>query len=180
TSHLIRGYPGRIPTGRLIAFLRVCDRQSCNVSTWSDEARDGWINRRAARREQANRPDSDLRVLREESLERERTEIHETLEDLTRKSAWELQKRPTRTYPAPFAGKLFLPLRYQDDDRKQSIKFAEGDDLNFLVYRFYDAKPDSGFQGTNYVTEDGITSKRHEYLGPTPHVAGYQLEDGPH
>ncbi len=40
------------------------------------------------------------------------------------------------------------------------IKFAEGDDLNFLVYRFYDAKPDSGFQGTNYVTEDGITSKR--------------------
>lgn len=80
------------------------------------------------------------------------------------------------------------------------LKYKQGEDLNVLVYRFYDAPPDPGFAGPNYVTPDNTypkrcvhiqptyhsrllramppTPSRNEYLGPAPHVTGYRFDAG--
>ena len=41
------------------------------------------------------------------------------------------------------------------------VRFRQGDDLNMLVYRFYDEKPDPGFKGDNFVSTASISPKRY-------------------
>ncbi|EIW57275.1 uncharacterized protein TRAVEDRAFT_125185 [Trametes versicolor FP-101664 SS1] len=144
---------------------------------WTDAKRDEWIGRRLARRKRVAKPGSDPEHPRERSLEAERVEVESNVFSvITETLAWELQKYPTSPYPAPFSGKLFLPLRYQGDDYARTLKYKQGEDLNVLVYRFYDAPPDPGFAGPNYVTPDNTYPKRNEYLGPAPHVTGYRFD----
>ncbi|KAI8986636.1 hypothetical protein BD414DRAFT_378495, partial [Trametes punicea] len=145
---------------------------------WTDSSREAWINRRREYCERRQRPDP--LVLRGRSLEREREFIEKNLLKYVEVYAWEMDKHPLNQHPAPFAGKLFLPLQYMHDDKEQVIHFHEGEDLNFLVYRFYDSPPADGFQGLNFITGDynvGVPRRRHRYLGPQPYVAGYRFND---
>ncbi|OJT05521.1 hypothetical protein TRAPUB_455 [Trametes pubescens] len=78
------------------------------------------------------------------------------------------------------------------------LKFKQGEDLNLLVHRFYDAPPDPEFTSPNYVTPGNsypkrcvhvrptshthgamlslLSNSRNEYLGPAPHVTGYRFD----
>ncbi|KAI1784639.1 hypothetical protein LXA43DRAFT_901252 [Ganoderma leucocontextum] len=144
---------------------------------WVDQQRDEWIERRTTLREQQKR--KNPRSPSTESLERERNNVREAAREIIEKTvSWELQKYPLEQYPAPFAGRLYLPLRHMDDDDHAHIaKFKKGEDLNFLVHHFYDQRPDRGFEGVNFVSPVGIASKRHEFLGPSPFVSGYQFDE---
>ncbi|KAJ3540932.1 hypothetical protein NM688_g6158 [Phlebia brevispora] len=142
---------------------------------WTERARNEWIARRTERRKQQGRPNPHSP--RDSSLESERKGVRDSLKDIMAKSAaWELQKHPLAQYPAPFSGKLYLPLRHADDDRIRTIKFKAGEDLNLLVYCFYNAETDSNFSGVNFVSADKVVTKRHEYLGPAPYVSGYRFD----
>ncbi|THH31287.1 hypothetical protein EUX98_g2901 [Antrodiella citrinella] len=55
------------------------------------------------------------------------------------------------------------------------IKFQEGDDLNHIVFEFYNELAPAGYLGPNYVNQDALAPKRHEYLGPAPHVVDYEF-----
>ncbi|KAI0368794.1 hypothetical protein BV20DRAFT_998165 [Pilatotrama ljubarskyi] len=148
---------------------------------WNDQEREAWIARRTERRKRLAPPPAakgprDPQHPRKDSLDEERGELLKNLFQVTTRTlAWELQKHPSEPYPAPLSGKLMLPLTYQGDDHARTIKFKEGDDLNLLVYNFYSEPPDAGFEGLNYVTPNSFIPKRHEYLGPAPHVTGYRF-----
>ena len=95
----------------------------------------------------------------------------------------QLQKYSLEQYPAPFSGRLYLPLRHMDEDDRahivrssftqascfsrnrmtlvSQIKFKTGEDLNFLVYHFYNQQPDPDFKGVNFVSSNGIALKRY-------------------
>ncbi|KAI0635612.1 hypothetical protein C8Q77DRAFT_1098504 [Trametes polyzona] len=146
---------------------------------WTDTKRDEWIARRDEHRKKHPPPpgtgQSELDAAEKAAL------LQGVFEVYTKTYAWELQKHPTELYPAPFAGKLYLPLKYMGSDRAHAIKFAEGEDLNFLVYNFYDAPPDPGFEAPMYVTADAsgrgnLLPKRHQFLGPAPRVTGYRFD----
>ncbi|KAF7797948.1 hypothetical protein EIP86_009155 [Pleurotus ostreatoroseus] len=144
---------------------------------WTDQSREEWVGRRADRRKQKGR--SNPARLRPQSLELEKENVREALIDAMKMTrAWEIQKYPLIQYLAPFSGKLFVPLRYYEDDHKHTIKFSKGQDMNVLLYSFYDSIPDPKFTGVNFVSSDGVVSpgKRHEYLGPAPCVAGYRFD----
>ncbi|KIJ42349.1 hypothetical protein M422DRAFT_254421, partial [Sphaerobolus stellatus SS14] len=50
------------------------------------------------------------------------------------------------------------------------------EDLNRLVYNwYYEEFEDDKARGVNFVTTDDVKPRRHEYLGPDPRVAGYEI-----
>ncbi|KAH9902737.1 hypothetical protein C8Q73DRAFT_661694 [Cubamyces lactineus] len=146
---------------------------------WTDQKREEWIARRVERRRKNVPPPRDLERPRASSLDAERAELLKNLHNVTTKTfAWELGKYPPEPYPAPFSGKLYLPICYMGDDYARTVKFTEGQDLNLLVYQFYNAPPDADYEGPNFVTtQDRLkVPKRHEHMGPAPHVTGYRFD----
>ncbi|TBU28320.1 hypothetical protein BD311DRAFT_722829 [Dichomitus squalens] len=143
---------------------------------WTDQTRDEWVARRTVSREQVKR--KNPRSPRTSSLETERRSVQEAVCNIIANTiSWDLQKYPVELYPAPFDGKIYLPLRHMDDeDHSHIAKFKKGENLNLLVYRFYNQRPDLGFEGVNFVSPVAIASTRHEFLGPAPFVAGYQFD----
>ncbi len=103
---------------------------------WTDEQRDEWVQRRTTLREQQER--NNPRSPSTDSLDRERHNVSSAVREIIENTvSWEvgfpkspcshspgltstgnpqLQKHPLEQYPAPFAGRLYLPLRYMDDD----------------------------------------------------------------
>ncbi|KAI0078285.1 hypothetical protein K474DRAFT_1771069 [Panus rudis PR-1116 ss-1] len=140
--------------------------------TWTDKTREEWIGRRTERRRQASRPNP--RSPRDDSLEREKGKVYDSLVKLiTRTSSWEVHKHPVRAYPAPFSGRLYVPLRYCENDEERTVQFNQGYDLTTLVYRFYNEKPDLSFIGDNYVATDGISPKRYIFSADTYFTLGH-------
>ncbi|KAI0663900.1 hypothetical protein C8Q70DRAFT_953537 [Cubamyces menziesii] len=144
---------------------------------WTDQKREEWLARRTERRRKNPSPSRDPERPRAGSLDAERTELLNNLHNVTTKTfAWELGKYPPEPYPAPFSGKLYLPICYMGDDYARTVKFTEGQDLNLLVYQFYNAPPDADYDGPNFVTPHKPALKRHEHMGPAPHVTGFRFD----
>jgi len=89
--------------------------------------------------------------------------------------------------PGPTKRTLSLPRAYRAKGRtdngpgvgSEHIDIWPGDDLNKVVWKWYSERVGedeaviySGLQ--NYVGR-GIIARRHEYLGPSPHVAGFSF-----
>ncbi|KAF8340514.1 uncharacterized protein EI90DRAFT_2073791 [Cantharellus anzutake] len=93
--------------------------------------------------------------------------------------AWALEKPPVRKFIAPVAGKLLLPRNLNSTSGHDIVRFNRGDDLSAITYRHYNTPIE--ISAVNYVQQvasDGsgaILPKRHEYLGPSPHVASYRI-----
>ncbi|PPQ85558.1 hypothetical protein CVT25_006728 [Psilocybe cyanescens] len=92
-------------------------------------------------------------------------------------SAWTVERYPLSVSSAPSSGVLELPRNYLSTSGCDRIKFGEGANLAVLTYQYYDENVDSkSYSGTNYLAADGaIHPKRHEYLGPSPKIAGFRL-----
>ncbi|KAH9832291.1 uncharacterized protein C8Q71DRAFT_840698 [Rhodofomes roseus] len=155
--------------------------------TWTEQSIREWIQRRDEYRERWRFP--SLAALRDSddpqdqrdyksalSLERS-TLLVRMHRYYTRNLAWSLEKHPIAAYPAPFSGDLFLPLSYRQFHGVRKIKIKKDDDLNYVLYGFYDERVPATYPGPNYVSSDGIIRRRHEYLGPKPFVAEYRFNE---
>ncbi|KAL6298548.1 hypothetical protein BKA93DRAFT_820336 [Sparassis latifolia] len=155
--------------------------------TWTADDIQEWAKRRDEYREKKNmRPLAALRFSTnpedlkayQSALDMEKTILVKRLEAYaTRTVAWDLGKHPLVQHYAPFSGVLFLPLNYRQSHGATKRRFSEGDDLNRIVYDFYNEQVPSSYAGVNYISQDGLRVRRHEYLGPMPYVVGYQFSE---
>ncbi|KAI0728262.1 hypothetical protein C8Q72DRAFT_780267, partial [Fomitopsis betulina] len=91
----------------------------------------------------------------------------------------QIEKPAMAAYPAPFLDTLSLPLncRQAHGDHKTNIR--KGDVLNFIVHNFYNECVPASYPGPNYVSSDGIISRRYEpvpWAGPNPFVTEYHSD----
>ncbi|ETW81197.1 hypothetical protein HETIRDRAFT_169954 [Heterobasidion irregulare TC 32-1] len=152
---------------------------------WTAQTINDWVARRDAYREQRKKPsmaalresaDVKDRQAYERELAIERKVLKERLDELSTAFAWVIDKPPLERYPAPFSGTLHLPTNlHQSTGHATKLKFSLGDDLNMLIFEFYDAKVPSDYKGTNFVSVEALSPRRHEYLGPAPKVVGFQF-----
>lgn len=162
----------------------------CNTSmkrNWAEEAAQTWIRLRdehLKQRQVTAMTVAELRASEDPAdkttlqgiLTKERSVLTDRVESFTKNTlAWQIQKHPPNTYLASASGVLHLPLNLREIHGTAQIKFEEGDNLNHLVYKFFDGQAPSSHPGPNYVTQDSLSPKRHEYLGPAPHVVDYQF-----
>jgi len=138
------------------------------------------VNRDKRRREQGLPPFHHLDPQEKKLvLEADRAELFKTTQLTQRLRAWPLERYPLSAYPAPCSGVLLLPRHYRSEFGCDQSKFREGDNLNLVTSRYYDERVDaSSYSGNNFVTEGAIQPRRHEYLGPSPKVAGYRFTQG--
>jgi len=86
--------------------------------------------------------------------------------------AWPLEKFPIGSRVAPNSGTLLLPRDYRGKSGFDTMKFYRGQNLNRIVYEYYSATLEKAPSATaNYVSQDGLSPRRHEFMGPSPHVA---------
>ncbi|EIN09169.1 hypothetical protein PUNSTDRAFT_52529 [Punctularia strigosozonata HHB-11173 SS5] len=108
--------------------------------------------------------------------EKDRKEALKTLLSLKRAIAWPVNRWPLERKIADSKTRIHLPRTYLARNGVDTKLVREGTDLNVLVHQHYmeqvDLKTlDHGW--VNFVTDEGVTARRHEYLGPDPRVAGY-------
>ncbi|EIM82459.1 uncharacterized protein STEHIDRAFT_141741 [Stereum hirsutum FP-91666 SS1] len=148
------------------------------VRLWNAGSAAGWKQRRDEARAASGFPAiSDLRGKKlDDALATERRKMNKRLRAYYSSTvAWPVQKAPLETYSAPFSGTLYLPLNYSQKHGYEKIQIHEGDDLNFQTFEFYNQRVGSDYAGVNYVSTDGLLSRRNEYLGPAPYVSGYHF-----
>ncbi|KAG6838192.1 hypothetical protein C0991_001149 [Blastosporella zonata] len=98
----------------------------------------------------------------------------QTITDLRRAQAWELARWPLAKNVHWDRGRIHLPRSYLSRDGEDTRTVHPGTDLNQLVHHYYIEEVDTKWNDwVNYVHMDKVVAKRHEYLGPSPRVAGY-------
>ncbi|KAH6897962.1 hypothetical protein BKA70DRAFT_1198620 [Coprinopsis sp. MPI-PUGE-AT-0042] len=150
--------------------------------TWTAEEAQEWITRRDNSRSRHGLPAlDDLR--RDDpkgykmALQKEKSCLLDRLGKLTKDTwSWSVENHPPAEWPAPFSGTLLLPNDHLAKNGFSKVRFETGDNLNYIVHNFYQEKVPNDYPGLNFVARPGICNKRHEYLGPSPRVAGYQLD----
>ncbi|KAK0444568.1 uncharacterized protein EV420DRAFT_1574567 [Desarmillaria tabescens] len=99
------------------------------------------------------------------------------LTDQRRAKAWEVHRWPLVKMVARKRTRIHLPASYMAKDGETTRIVYPGSDINQLVHIHYLKQWDGGGVAANFVHADGIDSKRNEYLGPDPRVAGYWFDD---
>ncbi|KAF7321912.1 hypothetical protein MKEN_00713400 [Mycena kentingensis (nom. inval.)] len=89
---------------------------------------------------------------------------------------WAIDKYPLLRIPAPFSGSILVPHCFRGVGGNSKVSVYGGDDLNRAIFDYYAQAAPEGQLGTNYIDPEGLDSKRHEYLGPSPFVAGYKYD----
>ncbi|KAG5650594.1 hypothetical protein H0H81_011712 [Sphagnurus paluster] len=101
----------------------------------------------------------------------------QTFTDLRRAFAWELARWPLAKHVVWERCRIHLPRSYLSRDGEDVLTVQPGTDLNNFVHQYYleevDAKENTW---VNYVHSDKVVAKRHEFLGPSPRVAGYFVD----
>ncbi|KAG6897488.1 hypothetical protein C0992_001093 [Termitomyces sp. T32_za158] len=101
----------------------------------------------------------------------------QTITDLRRALAWELARWPLTKHVHWDRGRIHLPRSYLSRDGEDTRNVYPGTDLNQLVHHYYLEEIDTKTNDwINYVHMDKVVAKRHEYLGPSPRVAGYFID----
>ncbi|KAF9218849.1 hypothetical protein BS17DRAFT_478569 [Gyrodon lividus] len=107
--------------------------------------------------------------------EKERKAAVKTLTDTMRAMAWSVYRWPIGRRICEYNTKIHLPRTYLSTHGEDVRPVHQGVDINQLVHRHYmdtfDAEKHPGW--INYVHTDDVASRRHEYIGPDPRVAGY-------
>ncbi|KAJ6517428.1 hypothetical protein C8R47DRAFT_1172795 [Mycena vitilis] len=120
----------------------------------------------------------------EEALRKAEEEKHKTrapaLQSLIngrRAHAWQLHAWPMEKFVVRQRSKLHLPRSYLCKDGEDLQTVYPGTDLNQFVHQYYLEKLDpQSVQWVNFVHADDIVARRHEFLGPDPRVAGYEID----
>ncbi|KAF8837810.1 hypothetical protein BDN67DRAFT_991598 [Paxillus ammoniavirescens] len=98
-----------------------------------------------------------------------------SLTDTARAMAWSVYRWPIGRRTCQYSTKIHLPRTYLSTNGEDIRPVREGIDINQFVHRHYmdiiDTEKNPGW--INYVHTDDVVSRRHEYIGPDPRVAGY-------
>ncbi|KAF9240401.1 hypothetical protein BU15DRAFT_87636 [Melanogaster broomeanus] len=109
--------------------------------------------------------------------DKERRDAVKKLTDTTRAMAWSVYRWPIQRRTCEYDTKIHLPRTYLSTKGEDVRPVRKGMDVNQLVHRHYmdifDVEKNPGW--VNYVHTDNVGSRRHEYIGPDPRVAGYFL-----
>ncbi|KAJ7167033.1 hypothetical protein C8R46DRAFT_269038 [Mycena filopes] len=94
-----------------------------------------------------------------------------------RARAWQLHAWPMEKFVLRQRARLHLPRSYLSRDGEDVQMVYPGTDINQLVHQYYleSVNPKSN-EWVNFVHADDVTARRHEFLGPAPRVAGYDLD----
>ncbi|KAJ3717859.1 hypothetical protein C8R42DRAFT_676842 [Lentinula raphanica] len=122
----------------------------------------------------------------------ERADQNENEKSLLKDEMWNkltLQASPLEKYPlhqaiAPCDGFLLCPQIFRPPGTIRStlptasIPFRKGQDLYAKAYYHYSQPPSDQEKRdfANYVSSDGISPRRHEYIGPAPRLSGFYLQ----
>ncbi|KAG6824372.1 hypothetical protein H0H93_002123 [Arthromyces matolae] len=122
--------------------------------------------------------DSALLIPEDSPLaQKEKKGALQTISDLRRALAWELARWPLAKFVHWDRGRIHLPRSYLSRDGEDTRTVYPGTDLNFLVHQYYLEGIETRIEeGVNYVHSDKVVAKRHEFLGPSPRVAGYFVD----
>jgi len=146
--------------------------------SWTAESITAWKHERKERRVASGyKPIEALSGLKkDEALEAERKALIETEFSRLTTQSWNLGKHPLTSFAAPFSGVILAPQNYSARHGIDRLKVRKGQDLNKVVHDHYHERVDSkAYPGENYVATDGIQSRRHEYMGPSPRLASYRF-----
>ncbi|KAF8911564.1 hypothetical protein CPB84DRAFT_1842061 [Gymnopilus junonius] len=122
---------------------------------------------------------SDFRQEKKAALAAQRAVLLKTTQATLKSTAWSLGRYPLASFIAPCSGTLERPRHLYAATECDHLKFKLGDNLNLLTYQHYDEVVDPKLYPTsNFVTDTAVQPKRHEYLGPSPTVAGYRFIQG--
>ncbi|PBK94836.1 hypothetical protein ARMGADRAFT_1011715 [Armillaria gallica] len=120
---------------------------------------------------------SSLEVAKSPPDSSKKKESVQNFTDQRRAKAWEVHRWPLVKMVASKRTRIHLPASYMAKDGETTRIIYPGSDINQLVHIHYLESWDGGGVAANFVHADGIDSKRNEYLGPDPRVAGYWLDD---
>ncbi|KAJ7723488.1 hypothetical protein DFH07DRAFT_1067193 [Mycena maculata] len=96
-----------------------------------------------------------------------------------RARAWQLHLWPMDKFIVRNRAKLHLPRSYLSKDGEDVQTVYPGTDLNQFVHQYYIESIDpASVPWVNFVHADDVTARRHEFLGPDPRVAGYEMDGG--
>ncbi|KAJ7121563.1 hypothetical protein C8R44DRAFT_786465 [Mycena epipterygia] len=99
--------------------------------------------------------------------------------DVKRACAWQLHIWPMEKFLVRQRSKLHLPRSYLSKDGEDVQTVYPDTDLNQFVHQHYLQTIDpASVEWTNFVHADQIVARRHEFLGPDPRVAGYEIDGG--
>ncbi|KAJ7245659.1 hypothetical protein B0H12DRAFT_1187561 [Mycena haematopus] len=94
-----------------------------------------------------------------------------------RAHAWQLHSWPMEKFIIRNRSKLYLPRSYLCKDGMDVQTVYPGTDLNQFVHQYYLEKVDpQSVQWVNFVHADNVVARRHEFLGPDPRVAGFEID----
>ncbi|KAJ7097171.1 hypothetical protein B0H15DRAFT_773689 [Mycena belliarum] len=115
----------------------------------------------------------------EESKQKAKGPALKSLIDVRRAGAWQLHIWPMEKFVVRKRGRLHLPRSYLAKDGEDMQTVHEGTDLNQLVHQYYLESIDPGSVAwVNFVHADNVVARRHEFLGPDPRVAGFEIDVG--
>ncbi|KAJ7888324.1 hypothetical protein B0H14DRAFT_2693591 [Mycena olivaceomarginata] len=102
-----------------------------------------------------------------------------SLIDTRRAHAWQLHSWPMEKFVVRNRSKLHLPRSYLAKDGEDVQTVYPGTDLNQFVHQYYLEKIDpQSVPWVNFVHADNVVARRHEFLGPDPRIAGYEIDGG--
>ncbi|KAJ3894375.1 hypothetical protein GG344DRAFT_74168 [Lentinula edodes] len=92
-----------------------------------------------------------------------------------------LEKFPMQQAIAPCKGVMICPGTIRSSGHSRipitKLPFEKGQDLFITAYYHYSKlASEDDRTAKNYVSNDGISPRRHEYLGPEPRMSGFYLE----
>ncbi|KAK7683065.1 hypothetical protein QCA50_013737 [Cerrena zonata] len=105
-----------------------------------------------------------------------------------RASAWQIHRWPLRKHVMQEKSRVHFPRSYLAKDGMEIKVIWPGTDLNQFVHNHYAEPLDSGggdmevdeskiqVKSADFVTDDGVCPRKHEYLGPDPCVVGYSFD----
>ncbi|KAJ7624745.1 hypothetical protein FB45DRAFT_86484 [Roridomyces roridus] len=113
----------------------------------------------------------------DEEQQKARSATLKNLTSLKRARAWQLHTWPMDKFIVKRRVKLHLPRSYLSKDGEDVQTVWDGTDLNQFVHQYYLEHIDpSSVTWVNFVHADNVVARRHEFLGPDPRVAGYEME----
>ncbi|KAJ7488049.1 hypothetical protein FB451DRAFT_1337341 [Mycena latifolia] len=113
----------------------------------------------------------------EESKKKAKGPALKSLIDVKRASAWQLHSWPMEKFVVRQRARLHLPRSYLAKDGEDVQSVSAGTDLNQFVHQHYLESVDpASVPWVNFVHADNVVARRHEFLGPDPRVAGYEID----
>ncbi|TCD64022.1 hypothetical protein EIP91_004656 [Steccherinum ochraceum] len=115
-----------------------------------------------------------------DALEKDRQGALKSITEFRRATAWEVHRWPLTKFVLEERVKVHLPRSFRQRSGEEVKPVYAGVDLNQFVHNYYMEMIDvvsSPPSDANFVTEENIRARRHEFLGPDPRVVGYSYDN---